>query len=222
MTSPSGPSLPDFHLERKYWAQRRRIAGVDEAGRGCVAGPLVAAAVVVAPDSRRTGFWRQVNDSKQVRPARRQQLAASIRENVLDCAVGWVSAAEVDEWGIDQANRLVMEKAVQGLSVCVDGVLADWISAWPLQLPDLESERVIKGDGKSLSIAAASILAKVHRDAYMVTSADRFPHYGFERHKGYLTRQHAQAIVTMGPCLEHRRSFRPLAGRADRIDHATD
>ena len=222
MVPPSGKSLPDFRFERKYWVQQRLVAGVDEAGRGCVAGPIVAAAVVAAPDSRRAGFWQQVNDSKQIGPRRRQELVAAITEGVLGYAVSWVSASAVDELGIDRANQWVMEKAILDLPVRVDRILADWIAAWPLRLPDFGQERVVKGDGKSLSIAAASILAKVHRDAYMVTAADRFPQYGFGQHKGYLTRYHAQALSELGPCPEHRRSFRPLAERLDRSDHAAD
>lgn len=222
MALPAGKAPPDFRVERTYWVQQRLVAGVDEAGRGCVAGPIVAAAVVVAPDSRRAGFWRQVDDSKRLGPRKRRQLAAAVTQAALGYAVGWVSAGTVDELGIDRANQLVMEKAVLGLPVQVDRILADWIAAWPLRLPDCEQERMIQGDGKSLSIAAASILAKVHRDDYMVAAADRFPQYGFGRHKGYLTRYHAQALRHCGPCPEHRRSFRPLASVGDRLDRAAD
>ncbi len=222
MVPPCGQSLPDFCREQKHWAQQRLVAGVDEAGRGCVAGPIVAAAVVAAPGSCRAGFWQQVNDSKQLGPHKRRQLGAAVATGALGYAVGWVSARMVDALGIDQANRLVMEKAVLQLPVPIDYILADWISAWPLQLPDMGQERIVKGDRQSLSIAAASILAKVHRDAYMIAAADRFPQYGFGQHKGYLTRHHAQALDALGPCPEHRYTFCPLAGVFDRTDHAAD
>ena len=219
---PSDRTLPDFQLENKFWARDRLVAGVDEAGRGCVAGPIVAAAVVAAPNSCRFGFWGQVNDSKRIAPELRQRLAAAIAEGVLSFAVGWVLAAEVDELGINQANRLAMERAVQGLTVNIHCLLADWISIWPLHLVNMQQIRVAKGDARHLSIAAASILAKVHRDRYMTEAQGRFPAYGFGKHKGYLTKGHAKALNQYGPCPEHRFSFRPLLGAFERTEHAVD
>ncbi len=219
---PSDRILPDFQLEEKVWARDRLVAGVDEAGRGCVAGPIVAAAVVAAPNSRRVGFWGQVNDSKQIAPEPRQRLAAAIAEDVLSYAVGWVSAAEVDGLGINRANGLAMERAVLGLAVDIHCLLADWISTWPLRLGNMQQIRVAKGDAKHSSIAAASILAKVHRDRYMTEAHDRFPMYGFGQHKGYLTKGHARALREYGPSPEHRYSFRPLQGAFERPKHEVD
>ena len=212
MATVSGKSWPDFQLEKKYWAQHCAVVGVDEAGRGCVAGPIVAAAVVVSPGTRRTGFWRQVNDSKKIPSLQRLKLAFDIEERSLGHALAWVSAIEVDELGINCANRVAMERAVRGLPVISDILLADWISTWPLRLQKLVQIRVAKGDCQHLSIAAASILAKVHRDRYMSLVHEKFPQYGFGQHKGYLTRAHALAITEFGPCSEHRFSFRPLRG----------
>lgn len=222
MASPTVQARPDLQFEKKYWAKQCEVAGVDEAGRGCVAGPLVAAAVVLVPGTRRVGIWRQVNDSKQVAPKARQQLASAIEESSLSHALAWVSAAEVDELGINCANRKAMEKAVQGLSVPSEVVLADWVASWPLLLEGHMQFRVAKGDCKHISIAAASILAKVHRDRYMSLVHTQFPQYGFGHHKGYLTRKHAEAIREFGPCLEHRFSFRPIRGAYVRADHRAE
>lgn len=185
---------------------------MDEAGRGCLAGPIAAAAVAPDLGTERRGIWERIRDSKQLDKTVREELATAIRSGPCAWSVAMISALEVDEIGINPANRQVMEEAVSGLSVPVDALLVDWIGSWPLQvLPDRQ-ERIAKGDSTHLSIAAASILAKVHRDNYMIAAAREYPQYGFESHKGYWTKSHVDALERHGPCPEHRFSFRPLSG----------
>jgi ribonuclease HII len=196
----------DFSYELERQSQGyTRICGVDEAGRGPLAGPIVAAAVILRADAL-VGL-ETVNDSKQLTAARREDLS----QKIVDQAVAWhveeISAAEIDSFGISIANALVAQRAVQLLQPAADYVLADKMSGLKLRIP---FETIIDGDALVLSIAAASILAKVHRDRLMVTFHQQYPEYGFDQHKGYGTEIHIAAIKKYGPCPIHRMTFEPL------------
>lgn len=182
-----------------------RVAGVDEAGRGPLAGPVVAAAVILDPARPIDGL----NDSKKLSAAARERLAIEIREKSLAWAVAEASAEEIDRINILQATFLAMRRAVGDLGIAAERVVIDGNKV-PPGLP-CPGEAVVKGDGKIAAIAAASILAKTHRDALMVQLALDFPQYGFERHMGYPTAAHFAALNAHGPCPAHRRSFAPVA-----------
>ncbi len=190
------------------------VAGVDETGRGALAGPLVAAAVILHPGMRQTALWQAVDDSKRLSRTRREQLAHELQPRTRNYAFGVVSAREVDDLGIDRANQKALERALQALPESVHVVLADWVRTWPLDLDGPEAPRqqlrFVKGDALHLSIATASILAKVYKDRYMAELDRCFPAFGFATNSGYPTRQHMAAIAAQGPCPEHRFSFRPL------------
>lgn len=181
------------------------LAGVDEAGRGPLAGPVVAAAVILDPSRPIVGL----NDSKKLSEAARRRLAAEIREKALTWAVAEASAAEIDRINILQATFLAMRRAVEGLTVAPERAQIDGNKV-PPGLP-CAGEAVVKGDGKVAAIAAASILAKTCRDALMRELAQLHPEYGFERHMGYPTSAHFAALREHGPCPAHRRSFAPVA-----------
>ncbi|SDE43962.1 RNase HII [Paracoccus isoporae] len=180
-----------------------RIAGVDEVGRGPLAGPVTAAAVVLDPARLPVGL----NDSKMLGPAQRDRLAAEIRESC-DCCVVHVPPAEIDAINIYHAAHLAMCRAVAGLRHRPEMVLVDG-NALPRAL-NHPARAIVKGDAQSLSIAAASILAKTARDALMVDLAQQFPGYGWERNAGYPTPDHKRALIELGPTPHHRRSFRPV------------
>ncbi|MCB1841445.1 MAG: ribonuclease HII [Halioglobus sp.] len=185
------------------------VAGIDEAGRGPLAGPVLAAAVIL--DWRRP--IRGLEDSKKLSAARREALAIEIRRSSLAWSVARADAAEIDSLNIFQATLLAMRRAILGLRVWPLGVEVDG-----LHLPDLRFQgiliggrAIVGGDATVAAISAASILAKVDRDR-MMTRLDRaFPQYGFARHKGYGTREHRDSLMKYGPCPQHRRSFRPLS-----------
>jgi len=180
----------------------RRIAGLDEAGRGCLFGPVFAAAVVLSPQKPVPGLC----DSKLLAPEERERLAEMIRERAVAWAVASVSAAEIDRINIYQASRLAMKRALEQLDPPADYLLVD-----ALRLDtSVPQEALIKGDARCRSIAAASILAKVDRDACMKRFDRVYPGYGFARHKGYGTPEHLQALARLGPTPEHRRSFAPV------------
>lgn len=179
------------------------VAGVDEAGRGPLAGPVVAAAVIL-----RDGLVIEgIRDSKQLRPERRETLAARIRERSLAFAVGEATVAEIDALNILGASLLAMSRAVNALRVMPQRVMVDGI-----HLPKVGCEAcaVIGGDKLVPAVSAASILAKVARDAMMVALDRRYPQYGFARHKGYATEAHREALMQHGPCPVHRRTFAPV------------
>jgi ribonuclease HII len=187
--------------ERSIWATGvERIAGVDEAGVGPLAGPVVAAAVIFGPGFGLAG----VDDSKKLTPERRVALALAIRESAISCAVAIVEPDEIDRINIYQASLTAMCRALDGLSVRPQHVLVD---ARRIPGCDLPQEAIIKGDAHCHAIAAASILAKTTRDALMRRYEDEFPGYGFGDHKGYCTESHRDAIRRLGPCAIHRRSF---------------
>ncbi len=183
----------------------RRVAGLDEAGRGAWAGPVMAGAVILPPDRPNLDCaLAGVNDSKLLTPHRRESLARCIQETALSWAVGSATSAEIDMLGIVPATRLAMKRALDSLAVQADYLLLDALTLPEVDLPQLA---LIKGDRRSLSIAAASILAKVTRDAHMTALHTQYPVYGFAGHKGYGTAQHRAALDRHGLCPEHRRSF---------------
>jgi ribonuclease HII len=179
-----------------------RIAGLDEAGRGALFGPVVAAAVILNPKRRIVGL----DDSKKLSAERRAELALRIRDHALSWAVAEVDAQRIDAWNIYQASRQAMTAAVQQLSIQPDYLLID---AMQLDLL-LEQKSLIKGDARSVSIAAASILAKTHRDTRLEEWDALYPLYGLARHKGYGTPDHLLALRQHGPTPLHRYSFAPV------------
>ena len=179
------------------------VAGLDEAGRGSLFGPVVAAAVILSPDARLRG----VRDSKELVPSIREGLSCEIKARAVAWAVGEASAAEIDRINIYQASRLAMKRAVQGLGVSPDFLLVD---ALTLDLPQPQ-RALIKGDARSRTIAAASIVAKVYRDACMREWDELYPQYGLARDKGYGTREHLAALAEFGPTAHHRFTFEPVS-----------
>ncbi len=195
--------MPDFALERPHWSVGlRRVAGVDEAGRGCLAGPVVAAAAILPPDADLPGL----DDSKKLTPERRDALYDRIHAEALAVGVGACSPAEIDELNILWAAMEAMRRAVVDLALPPDLALIDG-NRVPPGLP-IPAEAIVKGDAKSLSIAAASIIAKVTRDRLLVALDAEHPAYGFAGHKGYPTAQHYAALAAHGPTPHHRRTFR--------------
>jgi ribonuclease HII len=180
------------------------MAGVDEAGRGPLAGPVVAAAVIL--DELRP--IRGLADSKVLTPSTRERLYDEIRAKALCCSIAEASVEEIDQLNILQATMLAMRRAVMGLRLKPVKVLVDGN-----RLPTLDvlAEAIVKGDAKVPSISAASILAKVHRDRWCVEFHQQYPQYGFAEHKGYSTAEHMVALRTHGACPQHRRSFAPVA-----------
>lgn len=183
----------------------RWICGVDEAGRGPLAGAVVAAAVILDPERPIVGLA----DSKKLRPAVRERLAEEIREKAIAWCVAEASALEIDQINILQATFLAMRRAVDGLSVLPAHALIDG-NRIPPGLT-CSAEAIVKGDAKEAAISAASILAKTTRDAQMVALDARYPMYGFKKHMGYPTAIHLAALQAHGPSPEHRRSFGPVA-----------
>ena len=189
-----------LYENEKYNEGYKIICGVDEAGRGPLAGPVYAAAVILEKGQTIEG----VNDSKKLSEKKRELLFDKIINECKDYSIGTASEKEIDELNILQATFLAMKRAVDGLSVKPDCALVDGN-----QIPNLDCDvtTVVKGDAKSESIAAASILAKVSRDRYMLEMAEKYPQYGFEKHKGYGTKLHYEMIEKYGICDIHRKSF---------------
>lgn len=182
-----------------------RVCGVDEAGRGPLAGPVAAAAVILPPGCDIRG----INDSKKLTPERREELYERITAMAVDYHIAHVGVPAIDKLNILQASLLAMKRAIQGLSAAPGLVLVDGKFAVPLALP----QYVVRGgDALSVSIAAASILAKVSRDRQMIEYEELYQGYGFARHKGYGTAEHIDALRRLGPCPIHRRSFEPVRG----------
>jgi len=198
--------VPSLVWENRLRARGHEcIAGIDEVGRGPWAGPLVAAAVVLPPRFRLRGL----DDSKKLSPDERERLFDRL-VNHPSVVFHWaaVPAEEIDGLGLQHANHAAMRRAFEGLSVKASIALID---GRPLPNFPVPHEAIVEGDSISLSIAAASVIAKVHRDRLMTEFAAIFPEYGFEKHKGYGTRFHSQQLRQHGPCPIHRRSFRPVA-----------
>ncbi len=201
-----------LQYERQAWIQgHKRLAGVDEAGRGPLAGPVVAAALVFDRaflEAEQYGLLREVNDSKRLSTPLRDDLFAFLTStSCVDFAVGVAGVDEIDDRNILRATHLAMSRALDGLVPAPDFALVDGLPVPGLPCP---SQAIVGGDARSLSIAAASIIAKVTRDRIMLELDRVHPHYGFARHKGYGTKAHLQALLEYGPCREHRRSFRPV------------
>lgn len=191
-------------FEEEIQAQGFRvIAGLDEAGRGPLAGPVVAAAVVLAPIKKMAG----IDDSKKLSPEQREKIFSLILQQAAAVGIGVVDAREIDRLNILRASLKAMEQAVQNLPLSPDFLLIDGIHS--LTLP-LAQRAIPKGDQRCQSIAAASIVAKVTRDRLMLAYHDEYPQYNFARHKGYGTREHLQAIRQYGCCPLHRQSFKPI------------
>lgn len=197
-------STPDYTLEQSVHAQGYlRVAGVDEVGRGPLAGPVTAAAVVLDPNRIPEGL----NDSKKLSPKRR----AAVLEALMDCAevsVAHASVEEIDEHNILRASHIAMVRALEGLKTPPDFALIDG-NLIPRGMP-VPAQAVIKGDALSVSIAAASIAAKIRRDLLMVELAQQFPGYGWDRNAGYPSKQHREALQNLGVTPHHRRSFKPV------------
>ena len=199
---------PGFELERALGERGLRcIAGVDEVGRGPLAGPVTAAAVIFPPDIDEETLLG-IRDSKELTAGARERLAALVLQRALDVRVGWAPAREVDAVGIVGATRRAMMRAINKLEHRPEGLLIDAVTLPGVALPQLCP---VKGDRVSLSIAAASIVAKVARDKLMEEADHKYPGYGFCRNKGYGTRQHIGALERQGPCRIHRVTFAPVA-----------
>ncbi len=201
-----------FHFEEEARKQGCCfVAGVDEAGRGPLAGPVVAAALILPQNSP---LPSGINDSKKLTAAVRKRLLYEIKENsAIRWSVGIVDAPEIDEMNILNATHLAMKKAVDGLLPDVDFCLIDGL---PIKGLTIDHQSIVKGDSRSYSIAAASIIAKETRDEMMVKFSKKYPEYGFEKHKGYGTRAHLAALDTYGPTPIHRYSFSPVLKAAEK------
>ena len=189
-----------MQFEEKYGSEYHSICGVDEVGRGPLAGPIVTAAVIL-PEGL---IIPHINDSKQINEKKREELYQIITENAVSYKIGIKDEKEIDELGIAVADSLAMKEAVLGLSVPADMVLVD---AFKIPGLDLKQVPIVKGDAKSVSIAAASIVAKVTRDRMMVEYSKKYPEYGFDSNKGYGSASHIEVLKKIGPCEIHRRSF---------------
>jgi len=204
------PSWPDLSYEHQLLKKDCAcIAGLDEAGRGAWAGPVVAAAVVLPlQDAQLASKLEGVRDSKKMTPSQRQTWWQRIRDVCLSVGIGQTTSRELDGMGMIAATRLAMSRALADLEIVPDHLLIDYMTLPSVHIP----QTALKfGDSISLSIAAASVMAKVARDNIMVAMEERHPGYGFAAHKGYGTPQHQIAIEAMGPCRQHRRSFSPVA-----------
>jgi ribonuclease HII len=201
----SSLSAPESDLFRRGF---RLIAGTDEVGRGCLAGPVVAAAVILPP-----GFsWPGVDDSKKLEPEEREALAMVLRHRAVSFSLAVVSVREIDETDIRRASLLAMRQALTALDPQPQVVLTDAFFVPGYHRPQIP---LVHGDALSISIAAASILAKVHRDALMDDLARRYPAYAFDRHKGYAVAEHREVLARLGPCPEHRLSFHGVIPEGD-------
>ena len=190
-----------WEIERACWARGfQLVCGADEAGAGPLAGAVYAAAVILPPELEIAGL----NDSKQLTEKKREALFPVIQERAVAWAVAWADEGEIDAMNILNARLLAMERAIQKLSPAADYALIDGNRDRGITVPH---ETVVKGDSRSANIAAASILAKVSRDRYMLEMAQKYPEYEFEKHKGYPTKRHYELLRKYGPCLIHRRTF---------------
>ena len=194
---------PDYKYEQYLWDKDKVPAGVDEAGRGPLAGPVVAAAVIIDQNNRLEGL----NDSKKLTENKRAELFDTIKEKSLSYAIGIVDPETIDKINILQAALRAMEIAVNNLKITPSYLLIDGNKKTSLLIPQ---EAIVKGDSKSMSIAAASIIAKVTRDNLMKEYDEIYPQYEFSRHKGYGTEVHRERLREYGPCDLHRRSFAPV------------
>ncbi len=217
--TPPRLEAPNLSHELALWSNGALwVAGVDEAGRGAWAGPVVAAAVVLPQIASIQVELGGVRDSKKMSPAQRESWSHRIRSCAVTWGIGQASALEIDAWGIVAATRRAIHRALGTLSVVPDHLLVDYLTLPTIPLPQIS---LAKGDALSLSIAAASILAKTSRDALMVNLDRIYPGYNFAAHKGYGTLEHKKAIQRLGPSPVHRRSFQPLRTAMERVRGST-
>lgn len=199
--------MPSFGEEKILEAQGYRyIAGIDEAGRGALAGPVVAAAVIL-PTNKSLPFITQVRDSKKLTPLKRESLFHNIHESAVALGIGMSGLDIIDALGIVEATRLAMKSAVEQLSPPADYMLVDYMRLPEVNLPQ---KGITHGDDLSYSIACASIIAKVSRDRVMMKLDEEYSGYGLANHKGYGTREHVECLRRLGPCPIHRRTFSPV------------
>jgi len=206
-------NFPTYANELRYLVKYRYIAGADEVGVGPLAGPVVAAAVILDPKKigrlrSRSKWWYQVRDSKLLPPKKREELAGIIYKNCLSVGIACATVEEIDRLNILRARLLAMKRAVEGLRTVPDFLLVDG----HLEVPGIliPQRSIIKGDVSVLSIACASIMAKVTRDNICDRLHRAYPEYGFDQHKGYPTRLHFNRLKQFGPCAEHRKTFTPV------------
>jgi ribonuclease HII len=202
------PDYPTLDIERSLWANGALwIAGIDEAGRGALAGPVVTAAIILPQIKHFTLELRGVRDSKKMTAAQRESWSTTIRSKAVTFGIGLASSREIDTIGILPATKLAAQRAIDQLSIVPDHLLLDHF-----QMPDMSIPQtsIPKGDAISLSIAAASVLAKTARDTILCRLDLKYPGYGFADHKGYGTALHRDAIIALGPKPVHRMSFAPL------------
>lgn len=208
MTAKLEPLSPTLEFETELWGQGiSRLAGIDEVGRGALAGPVYAAAVILPPRDSILEELTGVRDSKQMTTQEREDWAPIIKEKAIAWSLGWASCKEIDRWNILSCTYLAARRAIRALSIPPDHLLLDYIKLSKVALPQTA---VVDGDTRCLSIAAASVIAKVARDAELCKLDSRFPSYGFASHKGYATEEHLLAIGKNGPCPQHRLSFAPM------------
>ena len=202
------PPSPNLQFEMELWdAGVTSVAGIDEAGRGALAGPVAAAAVILPQDPTLVDRLEGVRDSKQMTARAREEWAPLIERMALTSAVEFVPASVIDEIGIAPATRLAARRALTRLVPQPQHLLIDYIRLEEVEMPQTS---LVKGDARSLSIACASVLAKVARDSLLRQLDGQYPGYGFARHKGYATAAHRAAIHDHGPCPEHRLTFSPM------------
>lgn len=202
------PEIPNLELERQLWdAQLFHIAGIDEAGRGPLAGPVVVAAIILPPERKVILELSGVRDSKQMTSSQRESWTSRIQECALTVGVGQASPKEIDALRIVPATQLAAQRALAALSIEPQHLLLDYLFLENISIPQTS---LVKGDARSLSIAAASVLAKTSRDALMIELDEKYPGYALAKNKGYGTKAHRQAIVKLGPSPIHRMSFAPI------------
>jgi len=200
------PKYPDLKIEKRLWSKGYRyLGGIDEAGRGALAGAVASAVVILPNIPELARVLAGVRDSKEMTQPQREAFEPRIKEVALAWAVGFASPAEIDQIGILPATKLAAKRAIDSLSLAPDYLITDYLSLPDINIPQ---EKFIKGDMRSLTIAAASVLAKTARDAEMRLLDKEYPKYGFAQHKGYGTRQHRETIQKRGKSLVHRQSFR--------------
>ena len=206
---------PSFSEEQKLWnSGYKLVAGLDEVGRGTIAGPVVTG-LVILPESLSGEWVSHINDSKRMTPKRRQYVLSHLQDNAIVLQTGISSVEEVDQFGIVEAVQLAMKRSLLSLSITPQFLLMD---AFEVAGIDIPQKAIVRGDSLSMSIAAASILAKETRDSMMIELHETFPEFGFDSHKGYGTKKHIEALKLYGPCSIHRRTFRPVSELSGGLD----
>lgn len=202
------PPAPDFQFENGLWETGlHHIAGIDEAGRGALAGPVAAGAVIFARQETLLATLEGLRDSKQLTPADREEWAVCLKESAFAWGVGFASHREIDRLGIVPASRLAAQRALRDCECQAEHLLLDYLFLPEIAIPQT---KLVKGDQRSLSIAGASVLAKTARDALLIEQDHKYPGYQFTDHKGYGTPQHLEALKRLGPSPIHRCSFAPI------------